>query len=418
MTLTTQVPQPSYDDTGITLPTAQEVLAGVLADWQAAFAERGLTLSTELTTPQGQLASSQAYLVHLLQTLLAELASLVDPLTTYGAYQDALGRIYNLERSAATRATVDVQAVCSPWVTIPAGVQARSETDGTLWETTSSTSTGAGGTITITFKAITAGAGPAVGVNALKLTGSTAGLQSITNSSASTAGTAEETRASFEYRRQNSVAIGGSGTAAAVRAAVANLADVTDCYVVNNPQQTQQTFGATSYPVPAHSVAIVVAGGDATDIADTILGKLDAGCGFATQNATSMTVYDTAGYQEPYPSYTVRFVRPTATPVYFKLEVAETDSLPADYTAHARAAIVSMFEGGYSSGSTLLDKARIGAYLVAADYLVPLRAISGMRPVSLEASLDGSTYAGIIELGIDQLPTIATTDIAITLVTP
>ena len=57
----TNVPKIQITDSGLKLPTHQEILSGVLADINAAF---GGGLNTEsLETPQGQLASSLAAVI-------------------------------------------------------------------------------------------------------------------------------------------------------------------------------------------------------------------------------------------------------------------------------------------------------------------------------------------------------------------
>ena len=106
MPATTSVPLPQFTPTGLVTASEQAILQGVLADYVAAFAATGKTLNTELTTPQGQLASSQAYMVAAFQAMLAQLIANVDPLTSSGSFQDALGRIYFLTRQQATYAYV------------------------------------------------------------------------------------------------------------------------------------------------------------------------------------------------------------------------------------------------------------------------------------------------------------------------
>ncbi|MGJ8495997.1 hypothetical protein ACSFB1_12475, partial [Glaesserella parasuis] len=94
---------------------------------------------------------------------------------------------------------------------------------------------------------------------------------------------------------------GGNGTAQSVRAAIANITDVTDVYVYNNGTDAAINVGATNYPIPAHSVAICVTGGTDLAVAQAIQSKLDAGCGMSTSGTTSVTLQDTVNYSAPYP---------------------------------------------------------------------------------------------------------------------
>ncbi|STY91698.1 hypothetical protein [Mannheimia haemolytica] len=60
MTIQTNVPSIQFTPQGLILPSEQEILNGVLADFNAAF---GGGLSQNLETPQGQLASSIAAII-------------------------------------------------------------------------------------------------------------------------------------------------------------------------------------------------------------------------------------------------------------------------------------------------------------------------------------------------------------------
>ena len=59
--MATNVPQPVLTDTGFQAPTQQQILAGVLADLNAAFG--GNLNISNLESPQGQLASSMAAII-------------------------------------------------------------------------------------------------------------------------------------------------------------------------------------------------------------------------------------------------------------------------------------------------------------------------------------------------------------------
>lgn len=319
---TTSVPLPQFTPTGLVTASEQAILQGILTDYVTAFAATGKALSTELTTPQGQLASSQAYMVAAFQAMLAKLIANVDPLTSSGAYQDALGRIYFLTRQQATFAYVVGQVGGVVGAALPAGSQVRSS-DGTIWASVLPIvfdNTGAG---EVAFQATTAGALPMAGVNDLRIYQQVPGWESVANSAPGVPGRDVEGRADFETRRADSVQIGGTGTPQAIRAAVANVPGVSDVYVYNNGSDSAITAGSTAYPIPAHSIAINATGGDVDAIAQAIWSKISCGCGFSTQTTITVNVEDTVGYTEPFPVYPIRFMhdRPP-TQVYFTVNVA------------------------------------------------------------------------------------------------
>lgn len=407
----TNVPVPVFTETGLALPDAQAVLAGVQADWVSAFALSGLTLNTELTTPQGQLQQSQSFMLNAFYAAMAALIANVDPITAQGVFQDALGRIYFLTRQGATFATVPATVLGTAGQTLFAGAQVRSLTDGSLWATQDDVVFGAGGSALVTFQATVAGSGPTVAVGDLRIYQQQPGWESVNNTVGSSPGVDVESRQSFETRRADSVQIGGSGTAEAVRAAVANVTGVSDVYVFNNGSDAAVTLGTTSYPLPAHSIAISVTGGTDSDVALAINAKLDCGCGLPTSagagSLIEFDVQDTVNYAPPYPTYRIRFVRAAAKQVYLTIQVADLPTLPANFQALVQNAVASAFANGYLSpdGTISLPRARIGGEIVAAGFAAPILALGNITPVSLFISYTTLPVSGAsVTLGIDQQP--------------
>lgn len=415
----TNVPLPQFTNAGLTVPTEPDILAGVFSDWVSAFAASGQALNTELTTPQGQIAQSQAYMLAQLNARLAQLIANVDPLTASGAFQDALGKIYFLTRQGATYATVTATVTGVAGQTLPAGVQVRS-TDGSVWASTAAVIFNSSGSATVEFRAVTAGEGPAAGVNGLSIYQQQPGWESVSNAVISTPGVDVESRQAFEARRAASVNIGGTGTAAAVRAAIANVTGVSDAYVYNNGSDAAITYGSTNYPIPAHSIAVTVAGGDASDIALAIHSKLDAGCGLPTSaglgTLVTQFVQDTVNYVEPYPQYVIRFVRPAPTTVYVRVTVANLPSLPSNYVQAVQRAVADAITDGFSTrdGTITVSRARIGAQIVAAAYFAPILELGNITPISITIGFTANPMSGsAVTMGIDQLPATAALNVTV-----
>ena len=417
--MTTNVPQPQFTPTGLSVSDEQTIFAGVLADYVSAFALSGKALSTELTTPQGQLGTSQADIVSSWQAQFLQLIANVDPLTSSGSFQDALGRIYFLTRKPATYATVTAQLGGVPGQTVPAGAQVKSS-DGSLWASQAAVTFDSTGAATAVFQALVAGATPVAGINDLSIYQQVPGWQTVANSAPSAPGQDVEGRAAFEQRRSESVQIGGQGTAQAVRAAIANVTNVTDVYVYNNGSDSAITAGATNYPIPAHSVAISVTGGADVDIATAIQAKLDAGCGMSTSGTTSVTLQDTVNYVAPYPQYVYRFVRATPTNVYMTVNVANLSTLPANYAALVQQKVAQAFLTGFTAddGSITISRARIGGQIVAAEFAAPVLAIGNITPVSLHIAFTSAPTSGdAVTMGIDQQPVCPALNITVNAVT-
>ncbi|MES2729917.1 MAG: hypothetical protein V4621_07485, partial [Pseudomonadota bacterium] len=214
----------------------------------------------------------------------------------------------------------------------------------------------------------------------------------------------------FEFRRQQSVALNAAGSLPALFARVFNVDDVIDAYCTENVLSVPLDIGGVT--LAPHSVWVCVSGGAADDIAQAIWVKKSLGCNY--NGANTATVYDTEGYEIPYPEYTVSWETATPTPVLFALSIADSPYLPADAVALIKAAIIDSFSGGDNGPA-----ARIGGALYASRFYGPVLAVATAGTViqilSLKLGLVTATLDAIT-MDIDKKPTITASDITITLV--
>lgn len=404
--MTTNVPQIVFSPTGITLPDESAILAGELADMNAAF---GGGMSTSLSSPQGQLAQSMAAIIGDKNSQIALLVNQVNPDTAQDKFQDAIGRIYFLDRIAASSTLVTGTCMGLVGAVIPAGSIAQ-DSSGYRYASIADATIPPTGTVNVDFQCLTTGpiSCPIGALNTIYK--AVTGWDSVTNPAAGTPGADVESRADFEFRRRNSVAGNAVNSPQSIYARVLGVPGVLDAYVIDNPLGTSVNKGSTNYPVAAHSVYVAVAGGSAADVAAAIWNKKSLGCNY--NGDTSFTVFDTEGYDQPYPSYVVTWQTPAAIPVYFTAQIANNPALPADIATLIKNAIVDAFNG--TDGGT---RARIGAVLYAGRYYAGVAAIDSN--VEIFSILLGSTSPGAgtsLAVGIDQRPTLDPANITVTLV--
>lgn len=229
--MTTNVPAPTFGSAGFIAPNQAAILAGVQSDQAAAF---GASLNPALNTPQGQLASSQAANIGRAFDLFLALANGVDPAFASGRMQDAIARIYFLTRNPAQQTVTTATCRGLTGTLIPINARAVDQ-GGNLYLCTQAGVIPANGAIDLTFacQATGAVACPAGYLNAIYQ--AIPGWDSIANAAAGIQGNAVETRADFEYRRAQSVAVNASGCTAAVLGAVLSVAGVLDGYALENP---------------------------------------------------------------------------------------------------------------------------------------------------------------------------------------
>lgn len=401
----TNVPRPSFGDTGFTAPIASLIKAGVFADINAAF---GGNLDPADETPQGQLTVSEAAIIQFCYDLFIEYVNLADPAFSSGRMQDAIARLYFLERNPAEPTTV--QAVCNGAnnVVIPTGALARAA-DGNIYVCTAGGTIPAGGPITLPFACLTSGpiACPAHSLN--QIYRAIPGWDTIDNPTEGVLGHNVESPAEFEKRRRDSVALNSAGVLPAIKATVLNVPNVLDVYATENDSAAPVTVGGVT--LAANSLYVCVAGGDPDAVALAIWKKKNPGCNYT--GTTSVTVYDSnSGYTTP-PSYVVKFTIATPLSIQFDVSLQNSTDVPSDALMQIQTAIIAAFAGA-DGGS----RAQIGTKLFASRFYANVAALGAWaRIVSIKIGSGGTGAThDSVTANIDQVPTVAASDISLTLV--
>jgi hypothetical protein len=405
MSGTSSVPAVQFTTTGLVVPSEPAVLAGVQADYNAAF---GGNLNPALNTPQGQLASSTAAIIANANATFAEFVNQVDPDTADGFMQDAIARIYFLTRQPGTPTAVQCTCTGLFGTVIPVNAQAV-DTSGNIYLCTQAGTIGSGGTVTLSFANQVNGPIACPAGTLTQIYQAIPGWDSITNPADGVVGADVETRAAFEFRRVNSVAKNASGSLPAIYAGVFDVPGVIDAYVTQNNTGATVNTGSTNYPVIAKSVYVAVVGGDALAVATAIWENTNIGAAY--NGNTTENVTDPSPYSVPIPTYPVSFERPTATPINFAVQIASSTSLPVNIISLVQQAIIASFNG--TDGS---QRARIASLVLASKFYGPVSAIG--PEVSILSILIGISSPTLtsVQMGIDQAPTIDVSNISVTLV--
>lgn len=366
---TTNVPAISWSAAGPVVPSGSAVLAGIQADYNVAFS---VSFNFDPTTPQGQLTGSLAAVVNNANQLLTYYASQTDPAYATGRMQDAIARIYFLERNPAEPTTV--QALCSglPGVVIPVGSVAKAE-DGNLYTCTQEGTIPVGGSITLAFACNTVGPieCPAGSLN--QIYRAISGWDSITNVADGVLGRNTESRADFETRRRASVAVNSIGSLPSIQGAVLGIAGVLDAYVTENELATPVTRGGVL--LAPHSLYVAVSGGAAQDVGEAIWSKKAPGCNY--NGNTTVTVVDQGtGYSPPYPEYDVTFETPTNLSILFAVDIVNSPLVPADAATQIQDALIAAFAGDDGGA-----RARIGSTIYATRFIYPIAALGSWAQV-------------------------------------
>ena len=342
--MSTNVPLVTWSNGSPVLPSEQDILAGVQADINAAF---GGGVNPSFQTPQGQLAMTETAIIGDKNSQIAYIANQVNPSMASGIWQDAIGEIYFITRIPATGTVVNCTCVGAVGTVIPVGAVAQ-DTTGYMYSSTASGTIQATGSVIIPFQNQSTGAFTCNPSTLTIIVTAIAGWDIITNPAAGYLGNDVESRQEFEARRSASVAVNSVNSLQSIYGALASLSDVVDVFVIDNPLGTATNFGATNYPIPAHSVCISVAGGTATEIGTAIWNNKPPGCGYVTSAGSyatlgTATITDT-NYIPPVP-YTVTWLNAGNANTFFVVQIANNTLIPSNIIQLTQSAVLSSFQG-------------------------------------------------------------------------
>lgn len=405
--LQTAVPDVTITETGFSVPSPADILAGRITDMTNAL---GGGASQSLSSPQGQIAMSDAEIVAQVYDKLLCLFNQINPDYATGRMQDGLGRIYFQERISAQGTVVTATCIGKPGTRLPAGTSAQDE-NGYIYQTSSEVIIGSGGSVDVQFTNSTTGPITCRSGSLNQIYRPVSGWEALSNASPGVVGVNVEPRIAFETRRRLSVARNSRNMDGSVRASLLETSGVLDAYVWSNRKDEAVEIGVTNVSVPGHCYWICTYGGANEDIAESIFRTYNPGANM-TGNV-SVTVYDKENYSAPYPEYVMQWQEASPTKVYFRVELDKSLNPPSDISTLVKKRVVDVFNGEYEG----IPKARIGSTIAAGRFFAPLIDISPttMAILSLEISLDGKNYHPAVTMGVDQVPTIQNSDIEVIL---
>ena len=367
MSGTTSVPTISFTANGFVVPAQADIVTGLEADWNAAF-NGNLDFSIP-SAPQSQLTVSQGAILGDMDDQLVLLFNSVDPAYAFGRMQDAVARIYFLERLPAQSTILEVACTGLVGVIIPIGALIV-DPNGNIYFCTGQITLASNGTGTATFAAQVTGPIPVP--DAVSIYQAIPGWDTVAVSSGA-AGINVESRAAFEARREATVAANGAGFLPTIRGIVLKVPGVLDAYVTENDTASPVTVGGVT--LNANSLYVCVAGGASADVAQAIWTKKNPGCAY-TGNTTVVVQDTNSGYSPPFPSYSVTFEIPTAAPIAFNVRIVNSSQVPATAQAQIANAVQSGFTG--ADGGV---RAQIGATLYASRYYADVAALGAWAQI-------------------------------------
>ncbi|WP_274371865.1 baseplate J/gp47 family protein [Morganella morganii] len=402
---TTAVPPVVISDSGIDIPDTADVLSGRLTDIINALPAGA---GESLTSPQGQLAVTDTAIIAQVYSNLARIINQVNPDFSQGRLQDGIGRIYFIDRIAATRTTVTAQVTGTYGTVLPAGSQAV-DVNNMTYSLVNSVTIPAGGRADAIFACDTTGPVTCGAGDLNRIYTAVSGWDSVNNQYAGILGADVESRVSFEARRRESVARNSRNQDGSTRAALLEVNGVTDAYVWSN--RKDESVVVDGVTIAPHSLYVSVYGGEDKDIAEALFNTCNPGCNMNGEK--EFIVYDET-YDKPQPQYVMQWHQSVPERVHFKVEIDKSQNPPSDITAQVKRVITEVFTGRYPN----INKARIGGDVAAGRYYAP---VIGIQPdsvsiLSLAVSLDGASFSPSVHIPISSVPVIEDPTIEVILV--
>ena len=289
---------------GIAAPSYAEILEYLQGQAKQIF---GSDINLSADTQDGQLIAIVAAAISDVNAQAIAVYNSFNPNTAVGVALDSAVKTNGLKRREPTQSTVDLLLVGQAGTVITNGVAIDNFEN--RWLLPASVVIQTIGQITVTATAEEAGdiAAPAGSITTIGTP--TLGWQSVTNPSAATIGVPVETDAELRARQARSTAIASVSLWEGIIGALLDLPGVTRVSGVKNDTDTPTQGG-----IPGHSIAMIVEGGDAQTIGETIF--LKKGEGVGTFGDVSITYLDAYGFPNA-----VHFSRPDVVQVYCTITI-------------------------------------------------------------------------------------------------
>lgn len=324
-------------DKGVTIPDTALIRQERARDFREVW---GQDLDIAPYTPQGQIIDSETAIIDDKNAQLQFVLNQIDPEKSEGAWQEGVGKIYFITRDAAQPTIVTVQCVGIVGTVIPTGALVQDDSN-RLYELIQGFIINTPSPISAEFRCQDPGPIECPADTIHRIVTQIPGWDTVTNTHAGIVGRNEETRASFEHKRYDTVAKNAHGNLSAVWSALANLDGVISVQMVENVLNVDKTIKGVL--VHGHSFFISIVGGSPTDIAWTIYERKDGGCGY--DGNTEVTILIPTFNAITTQPKVVRFNRPSQIRGAVRINIATNADTPGNIDDLMRDAIKRNWNG-------------------------------------------------------------------------
>lgn len=307
------------------------------------------------------------------------------PASAQGVGLSRVVKINGIEREIPSFSTAVVTIVGQNGTVITNGVV--QDTLLQKWDLPALVTIPGGGTIDVTATSQVVGAVTADASTITTIFTPTQGWQTVNNVSAATPGAPVESDANLRIRQAASVANPSLTVFDGTIGAVENVTGVTKARGYENDTDITDGNG-----IPSHSICMVVAGGNTTEIANAI--ELHKTPGTGTFGDTSTLVYD--AHDVP---ILIKFQRAVTATITVEVTIGVNAGWSEDFVPLIQAAVAAVINAGQIGDTILITKLFAPAYLNGA----PAGQTYDVATIEIQKN-GGGFFATNIDLDFDENP--------------
>lgn len=314
--------------TGISAPSFADILDFLKAQYFGIF---GSDIDIDPDTQDGQLIAIFAAAVNDSNAATISTYNAFSPATAQKNGLSSVVKINGIMRDVPSFSEVDIDVVgVAGTILLNCVVKDAASNN---WSLPDTVTIPIGGAITVTAICQTLGAVIAPPGTVNQIATPTLGWQTATNSSSATPGAPVESDAALRQRQTISTAIPSLTVLDGIIGAVASVPGVDRYRGYENDTNITDGNG-----IPAHTISLVVEGGDAIAIANAIMAKKTPGTG--TFGTTSETVTDVYGI-----AHIIKFYRPTLSAVTVAIALTALSGYTSNIGVEIQNAVAAYITG-------------------------------------------------------------------------
>lgn len=323
------------DNNSIITVDTSTLLQDVQSEWVSVFGE---SINLDPSTPQGRMIEMEVNNRKSMLEICAMVANQINPYYSTGQGLDAIGALYGKKRKFATQTIVLCYLSGNPNTIIPADSQAKT-TAGDIFYTPNAITLDATGNASGYFYSYENGAIPCKLNTLTEIVTQVVGWESINNPSSAIIGQEQESDAVFRDRIFSS-RYSGVALQDAVKSKLQGIDGVLDFAFYNNYESTSILWDNT-VTVPAHSICVIIQGGDDDEIAKALFDTVSTGCGYGaiTGQSTIVNVPYQAGFFNI--QYPITFNRPDLVNIECKVQVSVNNYTGTDIESDIKTSLLN-----------------------------------------------------------------------------